>query len=209
MPRTNNIDLIQSFLSSSENHLLINQVNEDIGLFYVYVIQYMALEQNLKIYLSDGIEDTNSNDLFGEIKMPIITTTSASKINDILTSTQKVIINTDYRNYKKFSDQLTSINGYDYVKDLKIFLKENLKIENDNLLNYCIETPIFTYSETSKFLISKEGYYTDQLIQKDTNFILELRKAIFELKSKNKNIKNLYDKIKDEFKYKKFNFLTY
>lgn len=209
MPKINNIDLIESFLSSPQNHLLINQVNEEIGLFYTYVIQYIALEHNINVYITDGMQDNYSNDLFGEIKMPVITTTSTNKINDILTSAQKTIINTDYRNYKKFSNQVTSINGYDYVKDLKNFLKDNLKIQNDTLLNYCIETPMFTYSETSKFLINKEGYYSDQLVQKDTNFILELRKAIFELKSKNKNIKNLYDKIKDESKYKKFNFLTY
>ena len=208
MPRANNIDLIESFLSSSENHLLINQVCEDIGLFYIYVIQYIASEQNISVYISDGTKDNSPNDLFGEIKMPIITTSSANKINDILASTQKTIINTDYRNYKKFSKQVTSINGYDYMKDLKIFLKESLKIENDSLLNYCIEAPIFIYSETSKFLVNKEGYYSDQLIQKETNFILELRKAIFEIKSKNKDIRNLYDKIKEEFKYKKFNFLT-
>jgi len=54
MPRANNIDLIESFLSSSENHLLINQVSEDIGLFYLYVIQYMASEQNVSVYISDG-----------------------------------------------------------------------------------------------------------------------------------------------------------
>ena len=208
MPRANNIDLIKSFLSSSENHLLINQVSEDIGLFYIYVIQYMASEQNVSVYISDGTANNNPNDLFGEIKMPIITTSSANKINDILKSTQKTIINTDYRNYKKFSKHVTSINGYDYVKDLKIFLKEILKIENDSLLNYCIETPMFIYSETSKFLINKDGYCSDQLIQKETNFILELRKAIFEIKSQNKDIRNLYDKMKDEFKYKKFNFLT-
>lgn len=209
MPRANNIDLIKSFLSSSENHLLINQVSEDIGLFYIYIIQYMASEQNVSVYISDGTANNNPNDLFGEIKMPIITTSSANKINDILKSEQKTIINTDYRNYKKFSNQVTSINGYDYVKDLKIFLKEILKIENDSLLTYCIETPMFIYSETSKFLINKDGYCSDQLIQKETNFILELRKAIFEIKSKNKDIRNLYDKMKDEFKYKKFNFLTF
>lgn len=208
MPKINNINLIKSFLSSSQNHLLINQVNEEIGLFYTYVIQYMALEQNISVYISDGTKENSPNDLFGEIKMTIITTLSANKINDILTSTQKTIINTDYRNYKKFSKKVTSINGYDYVKDLKIFLKEILKIENDSLLNYCIETPMFIYSETSKFLINKDGYCSDQLIQKETNFILELRKAIFEIKSKNKNVRNLYDKMKDEFKYKKFNFLT-
>ena len=208
MPKINNINLIKSFLSSSQNHLLINQVNEEIGLFFTYVIQYMALEQNISVYISDGTKENSPNDLFGEIKMPIITTSSANKINDILTSTQKTIINTDYRNYKKYSKKVTSINGYDYVKDLKIFLKEILKIENDSLLNYCIETPMFIYSETSKFLINKDRYCSDQLIQKETNFILELRKAIFEIKSKNKNVKNLYDKMKDEFKYKKFNFLT-
>ena len=40
MPRSNNIYLIKSFLSSSDNHLIINQVNGEIGLFYIYIITY-------------------------------------------------------------------------------------------------------------------------------------------------------------------------
>ncbi len=209
MPRVNNISLIKSFLSSSENHLIINQVSEDIGLFYIYVIQFQALSKRLSVYISEEVNDQISNDLFGEIKIPIIKTTSTNKIKDILSSNQKNIIITDYKNYKKFTNQVTSINGYEHARDIKFFIEENLKIENDNLLSYCIEAPIFIYSETSKFLINKHDYYSDQLTQKENNFILEIRKAIFDIKSKNKNIKNLYDKIKEEFKYKKFNFLAY
>ena len=209
MTRVNNISLIKSFLSSSENNLIINQVNEDIGLFYIQVIQFLALNQRLSVYVSEELNHKSSSDLFGEIKIPIIKTTSVNKIKDILSSNQKNIIITDYRNYKKFTSQVTSINGYDYSRDIKFFIKENLQIENGHLLNYCIEAPIFVYSETSKFLINKDGYHCDQFVQKENNFILELRKAIFDIKNKNKNIKNLYDKIKEEFKYKKFNFLTY
>ena len=209
MPRVNNISLIKSFLSSAENHLIINQVNEDIGLFYIHVIQFFALNQGLSVYISDELSKENSNDLFGEIKIPIIKTTSTNKIKDILSSNQKNIVITDYKNYKKFTSQVTSINGYDHAKDIKFFIKENQQIENDHLLNYCIESPIFVYSETSKFLVNKDGYHSNQSVQKENNFILELRKAIFDIKNKNKNLKNLYDKIKDEFKYKKFNFLTY
>ena len=209
MPRVNNISLIKSFLSSSENNLIINQVNEDIGQFYIYVIKFFALNQGLSVYISDELNNENSNDLFGEIKIPIIKTTSTNKIKDILSSNQKNIVITDYKNYKKFTSQVTSINGYDHAKDIKFFIKENLQIENDHLLNYCIEAPIFVYSESSKFLVNKDGYYSDHLVQKENNFILELRKAIFDIKTKNKNLKNLYDKIKEEFKYKKFNFLIY
>ena len=209
MPRVNNISLIKSFLSSSENHLIINQVNEDIGLFYIHVIQFFALNQRLSVYISEGLNHESSSDLFGEIKIPIIKTTSINKIKDILSSDQKIIIIADYRNYKKFTSQVTSINGYDYSRDIKFFIKENLQIENGHLLNYCIEAPIFVYSETSKYLVNKDGYHSDQFVQKENNFILELRKAIFDIKNKNKNIINLYDKIKEEFKYKKFNFLTY
>ena len=86
---------------------------------------------------------------------------------------------------------------------------QNLQIENGHLLNYCIEAPIFVYSETSKYLVNKDDYHSDQFVQKENNFILELRKAIFDIKRKNTNLKNLYDKIKEEFQYKKFNFLTY
>ena len=209
MPKVNNISLIKSFLSSSENHLIINQVNEDIGLFYIHVIQFFALNQGLSVYISEGLNHESSSDLFGEIKIPIIKTTSINKIKDILSSNQKNIIITDYRNYKKFTSQVTSINGYDYSRDIKFFIKENLQIENGHLLNYCIEAPIFVYSETSKYLVNKDDYHSDQFVQKENNFILELRKAIFDIKNKNKNLKNLYDKIKEEFKYKKFNFLTY
>ena len=209
MTRVNNISLIKSFLSSSENHLIINQVNEDIGLFYIYVIQFFALNQKLSVYISEEMNQKSSSDLFGEIKIPIIKTTSINKIKNILSSNQKNIIITDYRNYKKLTSQVTSINGYDYARDIKFFIKEYLQIENGHLLNYCIEAPIFVYSETSKFLVNKDGYHSDQFVQKENNFILELRKAIFDIKNKNKNIKNLYDKIKEEFKYKKFNFLTY
>ena len=209
MSRVDNITLIKSFLSSSENHLIINQVNEDIGIFYIYVIQILALDQRLSIYISDEINNESPNDLFGEIKIPIIKTTSTNKIKSILSSDQKNIIITDYKNYKQFTNQVTSINGYDHARDIKIFIEKILRIENDNLLSHCIEAPIFIFSETSKFLVNKHGYYSDKLAQKENNFILDIRKAIFDIKRKNKNIKNLYDKIKEEFKYKKFNFLIY
>ena len=209
MPRINNISLIKSFLTSAENHLIINQVNEDIGLFYIYVIEFLALNQKLSVHVSEEQNHKNSSDLFGEIKIPIIKTTSTNKIKDILSSNQKNIVITDYKNYKKFTGQVTLINGYDHARDIKFFIKENLLIENNHLLDYCIEAPIFIYSETSKFLVNKNGYHLDQSVQKENNFILELRKAIFDIKRKNTNLKNLYDKIKEEFQYKKFNFLTY
>ena len=209
MSKRNNINIIKLFLSSLENHLIINQVNEDIGLFYINVIHMMALDQRLNVTLTDESNNRDSNDLFGEIKLPIIKTSSTNKIKDLLSSNQKIIIITDYKNYKKFTNHAITINGYDHVKDIKFFIRENLQIENNNLLNYCIEEPAFIYSEISKFLINKDGYYSDQLTKKETNFILDLRKAIFDIKSKNKNIKILFDKIKEEFKYKKFNFLTY
>jgi len=123
MPRANNITLIKSFLSSSEKHLIINQVNDDIGLFYIYLIQILALDQKLSVYISEEINDKISNDLFGEIKIPIIKTASTNKIKDILSSNQKNIVITDYKNYKKFNNQVTTINGYDYTKDIKSFIK--------------------------------------------------------------------------------------
>jgi hypothetical protein len=209
MNKINNINLIKSFLSSSENHLIINQVNEEIGLFYIYATQVIALDQNLNVYISDEANTKNSSDLFGEIKIPIIKTNNTHHIKVILSSNKKIIIITDYKNFKKFAHEVKSINGYDHARDLKIFLNENLNIKDNNLFNYCVEMPIFTYSETSKFLVNKEKYFSDQMLQKEKNFIMEIRKAIFNLKNKNTNIKNLYNKIKEEFKYKKFNFLTY
>ena len=103
---------------------------------------------------------------------------------------------------------MRSINGYDYIKDIKYYLQEILKLDNKTLIENIIRNPELSYSEISKYLVSDVGYIKNISLHEDTNFILEIRKDIFKLKKTN-DIKSIYFKIKDEAKYKKFSFLAY
>ena len=62
-------------------------------------------------------------------------------------------------------------------------------------------------SETEKYLISQN--YKSDYNKKDKDFILNIRKNIFQIKKESLNPKKIYDELKDEVKYKKLNFLTY
>ena len=114
----------------------------------------------------------------------------------------------DYKNYKKYKKKYIVINGYDFEKDVKSYIYEYCKVNNEDLLNYIISQPYFTQSEINKYRVNKSGYLIDNGI-KDNNFILDIRKDIFVLKKNRYDIKKLFDFIKKEARYKKLNFLTY
>jgi hypothetical protein len=123
-------------------------------------------------------------------------------------SENQVIALTDYKIFKQYQSKVGGINGYDYIKDIKYFIQEILKINNKTLIENIINSPELSYSEISKYLVSDVGYIKNISLHDDTNFILEIRKDIFKLRKTN-DIKNIYFKIKDEAKYKKFSFLAY
>ncbi len=75
-------------------------------------------------------------------------------------------------------------------------------------MDICLKNPQLIFSETSKYLINKENYLKDVSIHLEVNKILEIRKNIYELK-KNEKLQQLFSAIKEEVKYKKFNFLTF
>ena len=64
-------------------------------------------------------------------------------------------------------------------------------------------------SEATKYKVNKSGYIADAKNKSINNFILEIRKDIFNLKKSRVDIKRLFSKIKIESIYKKFNFLIY
>ena len=208
--KVHNIENISDFLGKDEdNCLLINQVNDEIGSFYLYVIIYLSKSLGINIRFnndSDNISD--NNDLFGLKKINIFNLTSSKKLDKLLLSKEKLIIFTDYKSFKKYQKNCHTINGYNFSNDLKTFVKNTLKIESQNLIEICLKNPQLILSETSKYLINKENYLKDQSIHLEVNKILEIRKNIFELK-KNKNLKQLFSTIKEEVKYKKFSFLTF
>ena len=205
-----NIEKIRDFLNSNkDNCLLINQVNDEIGSFYLYVVIYLSSSLDIKINLTNELDNiTESSDLFGLKKVHIFNLLNSKKLDKLLSSSEKSIVFTDYKNFKKYQKNYQTINGYNFSNDLKTFVKSILKIENQNLIEICLKNPQLILSETSKYLINKENYLKDESIHLEINKILEIRKKIFELK-KDKNLQQLFSTIKEEVKYKKFNFLTY
>ena len=205
-----NIENIKDFLNNhKDNCLLINQVNDEIGSFYLYVIIYLSKSLGINVSFNNEADNISDNsDLFGLKKIHIFNLTSSKKIDKLLLSREKLIIFTDYKNFKKYQKNYQTINGYNFSNDLKVFIKNTLKIENQNLMEICLKNPQLILSETSKYLINKDNYLKDESIHIEVNKILEIRKNIFELK-RNENLQQLFSAIKEEAKYKKFSFLTF
>ena len=205
-----NIENISNFLSMKENnYLLINQVSDEIGIFYLHVIQFFSTSTGININLNADVDNiSTNNDLFELKKINVFNTTSTKKIDQILSSNDKSIVFSDYKNFKKYQKNYQTINGYNFSNDLKTFVKETLKIENQSLVEICTKNPQLILSETTKYLLNKDNYLKDMAIDSEVNKILEIRKKIFELK-RSDNIQKLFLAIKEEVNYKKFSFLTY
>ena len=205
-----NIENINDFLNNDKyNCLLINQINDEIGSFYLYVVIYLSTSLGINVIFNNEADNISDNsDLFVLKKIHIFNLTSSKKIDKLLLSREKLIIFTDYKNFKKYQKNYQTINGYNFSNDLKEFIKNTLKIENQNLMEICLKNPQLILSETSKYLINKDNYLKDESIHIEVNKILEIRKNIFELK-KNESLQQLFSAIKEEAKYKKFSFLTF
>ena len=206
----NQIDEIKIFIHDDTKNLIINQVNDDIGFFYKFVLSKFADNENIKITICDNLDEKINNiDLFGTRNLKIYSTTSSKKIHEILNQEEKKVIFTDYKNFKKYSPSLKSINGYQFEKDINTFMINELNIDNSDLINYVNNNPSLIFSETSKYSINNRSYIIDKGLGERTNHILEIRKSIFEIKKVNLNIIKIFSKIKDEAKYKKLSFLTF
>ena len=121
----------------------------------------------------------------------------------------KIIIISEYKVFKEYAKKILSINGYNYIKDITYYIKEELKIDNLSIIEFCVNNPYLAFSEISKYLINSNGYVSDTNITEKNDFILNLRKQLFNLKRNNRNIRYIYENIKKEATYKKFNFLIY
>ena len=205
-----NIENISNFLNMEENnYLLINQVSDEIGIFYLHVIQFFSTSSGININLNADVDNiSTNNDLFELKKINVFNTTSTKKIDQILSSNDKSIVFSDYKNFKKYQKNYQTINGYNFSNDLKTFVKEILEIEDQSLIEICTKNPQLILPETSKYLLNKDNYLKDMAIDFEVNKILEIRKKIFELK-RSDNIQKLFLAIKEEVNYKKFSFLTY
>jgi len=210
MNNKNQISLIEDFINSPDENILINQVNDDIAMFYLTVIEYYSKKNNIKIDIAANTEGKiTGDDLFGTKLIQIFTITNTKKLDDVLKSSYKKIIFSDYKNYKKLSLKLKCINGYQFENDVVFFIKNILGIQNDDLIHYCKNNTALLFSETSKYLVNSNLYSRDRFLIDDKNHILDIRKSIFENKRNNFDVKNLYQNIKKEAAYKKLSFLTF
>tara|TARA_B100001027_G_scaffold188115_1_gene141093 strand:- start:756 stop:1379 length:624 start_codon:yes stop_codon:yes gene_type:complete len=206
----NNINLIEDFLyNKNDGKLIINQVSEEIGVLYRSIIDYFCKKINLKIVKSVISETDLSQDLFNERKLYIHYSNNKKNIDSILEKKDQFIIFSDYKIYKTFKRKILSINGYEYQKDIEYYLRNELKINNFDIISFCINNPQLVLSETSKFLVNSEGYVVETRTNEKNNFILEIRKELYSLINNNGRIKPIYENLKKEVKYKKFNFLAY
>ena len=204
------ISLLKKFIKSNEETILINQINENITNLYSYIIKFFADQQGIKMNANFDTEiKVIEDDLFGIKQIQVFSITNQRKLIKALNMRDKKIIFTDYKNYKKIDSKITKINSYQFEKDISIFIKEELNINNDELIYYCKNNPVLLFSETTKYLINNNQYSNDQSLIEEKNHILDIRKTIFEIKRKNFEIKSLYQNIKKEAGYKKLNFLTY
>ena len=206
----NNIEKIKDFLSCKESKtLLISPTSDETSCFYENLLKNLSVIHNIKLSNKEYSKvNETSNDLFEAERIYLYFIANSKQVEEIGNLDFQKVIFTDYKNYKKFAKKYKFINGYDFEKDIKIFLKDHLSINNQNLIEYCISQPHLTFSEISKYNINK-SYNPGSPITSEGNFILEIRKDIFKLKRSQTNIKNLFSKIKSEARYKKFNFLTY
>ena len=207
----NNIVNIQNFISDkSIKNLIINYTSEELLHFYLETIKSFSKEERVVIrnYNEESKLDINNSDLFEVDEIKIFNLKNMKKIENEISKQNRSIIFLDYKNYKILKDQYLSVNGYNFHKDIEYLLKTIFKISNNDLINYCIQLPHSVFSEISKYLTNKENYNTNPILSFKSEQILSIRKTINELKKK-KNLLSLYEKIKDEAKFKKFNFLTY
>ena len=206
----NNIILIKDFLDGkNENKLIINQVSDQIGVFYSCLIDYLCSKSKIVIARDQNLETTKTQSLFIENNVFINYSNNKKDIDRFMKMNDKIIIISDYRVFKEYSKKILSVNGYNYIKDIRYFIKNEFKINNLNVLEFCINNPHLAFSEISKYQINSHGYISDATINEETNFILNIRKQLFNLKRNNSDTRSIYENLKKEVQYKKFNFLIY
>ena len=100
--RENQIYLLKKFIKSNEDTIVINLIDENITILYLYFIRYFADKQGVKINTNINTETkVIEDDLFGVKQIQIFNITSQSKLIKAIDIKNKKIIFTDYKNYKR------------------------------------------------------------------------------------------------------------
>lgn len=201
----NNYYTIENFLfDKDQKFLFLHILNDEVEIFYQYVINFLS-KKKLRLKFSDEII-LNNNTLFGLEEINLYKANTNNKIDKIINLSGKSIIFTDYKTIKKYKKSYSTINSYEYYKDINFFIKEILKIKNDYLINNCLNNPQLIYSEMSKYYVNSNNYSPLNWQNEKENNIVLIRKK---LRDPNISIKDSYFFIKEESKYKKLSFLIY
>ena len=203
-----NIKKIELFFKDIQKQsLILNSVSEELDFFYIFVLNYFSKLSEFELEVGD-IEKIEENlNIFERPKIHFFKSNNKKKIDELIEEKKTFILITDYKNYKKYKPQLNFLNGYEYKKDINDFICKILNIKDRLLIEYCLENPVMIYSETQKYFISKK--YKSDYNEKDKDFILNIRRNIFQIKKESLNPKKIYDELKNEARYKKLSFLTY
>lgn len=203
-----NIEKIEHFFDKNQKRsLILNSISEELDFFYIFVLRYFSKLSKYKLEAGNSENKEENLNFFTEPKIHFYKSHSKKLINDLIEEKQTFILITDYKNYKKYKPQFDFLNGYEFKKDINEFINNILKIKDKFLIEYCIENPALIYSETEKYFISQT--YKSDYNKKGKDFILDIRRNIFQTKKEDLNPKKIYDELKEEVKYKKLNFLTY
>ena len=205
----NNIQKIFQYLENKGNFkLLINQVSEEIGLFYLLVIVYYAKKGGMDLKSLKHTSLVQDSDLFLSEPIYYVYSNSLQEVAGLLNNSKKLIIISDYKNFKRFSKNINAINGYLHRQDIRDFaIKEVPSIEK-NFLTYLEDYPHMAVSEVSKLQINIDNYFIHEKSEDSKLTILDLRKKFFKLKQEG-DLRSLFNLIKKEALIKKFSFLTY
>ena len=154
----NNIKCIINFITDKSNtKLLINQVNDKIGFFYLNLIETEAKTKAIKLNYNEEIIKEAVNDLFVKEEIYIYFSNVKKNIEKCLKTNDRCIIFTDYKNFKVFANKVLTVNGYNYQKDINYYLKDIHLIKDSEIIDYCTSSPHLTFSELSKYLINSSN----------------------------------------------------
>ena len=85
--KNSQILLIEKFLISDEKTLLINQVSEELGIFYLGIIKYYAGKHSIRMNIDENNESMGTvEDLFGQKEIKIFNITNTTKLTTVLKS---------------------------------------------------------------------------------------------------------------------------
>ena len=146
--------------------------------------------------------------------------------NEVVEETS--LVDSDY-NRKKLFRKGVNFMADEKLEDAIIAFEQALRVDPDNVetllkLGYAkfhtddhggalnvydriLEYPYLVYSELFSYKINRVQSFINKDAKND--FIVNIRKDLFQLKRLDVDIKKIYFKLKDEVKYKKLNFLTY